>query len=179
MFSAFIAIPAAYFTFKLEGGADSTTIMIQALLQLFGTLLFVVIARYTKKLLNERFAFHDTDRNIDLMIMANVVAAVMVLAGFVFPMMKETLGIAALVIIVFIGIVQIRFGYRLLKLPDDLAGMLKPFCYSNIATGICIASLFLLIVGVLVSAISDLMLGTIFFSLAKQAGEAESDEMGI
>jgi hypothetical protein len=179
MFSAFVAIPAAYFTFRLEGSTDSATMMLRALLQVSGTLLFVVIARYMKKLLNVRFAFHDTDRNIDLMIMANVAAGVLVLAGFVYPPLKETLGIAALVIIVFLGIVQIRFGYRLLKLPDDLAGMLKPFCYSNIATGICIASVFLLLVGVVVSAISDLMLGTIFFSLARQAGEAESDEGGI
>lgn len=179
MFSAFIAIPAAYLTFKLEGRVDPPTVITQALLQVFGTLLFIVITRYLKKLLVTRFAFHDTDREIDLMIMANVAAGVIVLGGFAFPPLKETLGIAALVIIVFQGIVQVRFGYRLLKLPDNLSGMLRPFCYANMATGICIASVVLLIFGVVVSAISDLMLGTIFFSLAKQAGEAEADESGI
>jgi hypothetical protein len=40
------------------------------------------------------------------------------------------------------------------------------------ATGILIASVVLILVGVLVSAISDLMLGTIFFTIARQVKEA-------
>lgn len=34
-------------------------------------------------------------------------------------------------------------------------------------TGICIASVVLILVGVVTSAVSDLMLGTIFFNVAK------------
>jgi len=173
MISAFIALPLAYLTFKLESKSDVTTLTIQALLQIFGTALFVVITRYLKKLLNVHFAFHDADRYIDLMIMANVVAGVMVLIGLFFSPLKETLGIAAMVIVVFQGIVQIQFGYILLKLQDNLGGILKPFCYSNIATGICIASVVLILFGVVVIAISDLMLGTIFFNVAKQVRESE------
>jgi hypothetical protein len=135
-----------------------------------------VITRFLKKLLNEQYAFHDTDRQIDLMIMANVGAGVLVLVGLCFPPLKETLGIASMVVIVFLGIVQIQFGYRLLTLQNDLGGMLKPFCYSNMATGICIASVILIIVGVAVSAVSDLMLGTIFFNVAKFVREPVSDK---
>ena len=176
MFSAFIAIPLAYITLKLEGKADVTTVVLQASIQLFGTLLFVVITRFMKKLLNEQYHFHDTDRQIDLMIMANVGAGILVLVGLFFTPMKETLGIAAIVVMVLLGIVQVQFGYRLLKLQNDLGGMLKPFCYSNVITGIFIASVVLLIVGVVTSAISDLMLGTIFFSVAKLAREPGPDE---
>lgn len=178
MVSAFIALPLAYLTFKLEGKTDSTGPTVLALSQVFGTVLFVVITRYFKKLLNVHFAFFDTDRQIDLMIMANIGAGMLVLAGLFFTPLKETLGIAVMVILVFQGIVQIQFGYRLQKLQNNLGGMLKPFCYTNIATGICIASVVLIFVGVVVSAVSDLMLGTIFFSVAKLVREPDSNIMG-
>ena len=175
MLSAFIALPLVYFTFKLESSADLTSLTIQALLQVFGAVLFVVITRYMKKLLNVQFAFHDTNKQIDLMIMANVVAAVLVLVGLFSPPLKETLSIAAMVVVVFQGIIQIQFGYKLLKLENNLGGMLKPFCYANMLTGICVASVVLIIVGVVVSAISDLMLGTIFFNVAKMVKSVETN----
>lgn len=43
MFSAFIAIPFAYLTFKLEGKLDVVNLAIRAAMQLFGTVLFIVI----------------------------------------------------------------------------------------------------------------------------------------
>src|SRR5450631_4072035 len=95
MFSAFIAIPFSYLTYKLEGNTDVTTVALQASLQLFGTVLFIVITRFLKKLLNEQYAFHDTDRQIDLMIMANVGAGVLVLVGLCFRPLKEAIGIAS------------------------------------------------------------------------------------
>lgn len=167
MMSAFMALPQTYLVFRLGSAEDSRSIIIQMVVQLFGIILFSVITLCLKRLLNTRFRFHATDRQIELMIMANVTAGILVLVGMNLVQYKETLGIAAMVILVFQGIVQIQFGYRLLKLGDDLAGMLKPFCYANMATGICIASLLLMLVGVVVSAISDLMLATIFFNIAK------------
>ena len=41
------------------------------------------------------------------------------------------------------------------------------------ATGVCVASLVLILVGVVLSAISDLMLATIFFNIANELKEAE------
>lgn len=175
IFSAFIALPLVYLTFRLESEADLTALTLQTILQVFGIVLFVVITRYMKKLLNVQFAFHDADKQIDLMITANVVAGVLVLAGLLFSPLKETLGIAAMVVMVFLGLVQIQFGYRLLKMQNNLGGMLNPFCYVNILTGLCVASVVLIIVGVVVSAISDLMLGTIFFNSAKMLKSVEEN----
>jgi hypothetical protein len=79
-----------------------------------------------------------------------------------------------LAIIVAQGVVQAHFGYKLLKLPNDLGGMLKPFCYVNMATGILMATIILIPVGIVVSAISDLMLGTIFFNMGKLVRNYES-----
>jgi hypothetical protein len=78
---------------------------------------------------------------------------------------------------VFAGIVQIQLGFKLLKLENNLGGLLKPFCYMNMATGICVASIVLILVGAVVSAISDLMLATIFFNVAKQLKKAKQSKL--
>jgi hypothetical protein len=167
MISAFASIPVAYLSWKLEGRIDFTATFIQTVIQLTAILIFLTINLYLKKLLNAYFKFHDTDKSIDWMIKANVVAGILIVIGLHSTQLKDTFGIAALLIMIAQGIVQIQFGYKLLKLQDNLGGMLKPFCYVNMATGICIASVVLILVGILVSAISDLMLGTIFFTMAK------------
>ena len=41
------------------------------------------------------------------------------------------------------------------------------------ATGVCVSSLVLILVGVVLSAISDLMLAAIFFNIAKELKEVE------
>ncbi len=178
MVSAFASIPLAYLAFKLEGDAEQAAAMGLLTIQVVGVLLFVVILLLLKKYLKHFFGFQQTNRSIDVMILSNVVASVCVIGGLFIPPFKEIAGIAALALMVFGGVVQIRFGYQLLKLPDSLGGMLKPFCYLNMATGICQATVVLVLVGVVVSAISDLMLATIFFTLGshfKTGGQAEKN----
>jgi hypothetical protein len=171
MTSAFASLPAVYLSWKLEGRVDATATMIQTVILLIGMLLFVSITLYLKKLLHARFGFNATDRNIDVMIKLNVVAGILATGSLYFTTARETIGIAVVILMVAQGFVQAGFGYKLLKLPDDLGGMLKPFCYANIATGIMVASIVLLLVGVVISAIADLLLGTIFFHLARLTGE--------
>lgn len=179
MISAFASIPLAYLAFSLEGQADSTDTLILAILQGAGTLLFVAITLFLKRFLNGIFSFHATDKSINLMIVANVVAGIFIVGGMYVSQIKEIVGIAALVIMVFQGIVQLQFGYTLLKLQNNLDGLLKPFCYLNMVTGICVASIVLIVVGIVVSAISDLMLATIFFNTAKQLKAAEINRSEI
>jgi hypothetical protein len=168
MLSAFASIPMAYLGFKLEGQVDPTGTLILATMQVLGVLLFVAITFLLKSLLNRLFSFHDTDKSIDVMIMANAAAGIFIIGGVYFSQIKETADIVVFVLMVFHGIIQLLFGYKLLKLQHRLGGLLKPFCYLNMATGLCVASIVLILVGVVVSAISDLMLATIFFNLSKQ-----------
>ena len=167
MASAFLTLPLVYLSFKLEGRIDVKATVIQALIQTFGTFLFVAIILYLKKLLNSLFNFHDTDRNLDLMIVTGAVTGIISPVALYAPPLKASVEQAVIIILIVQGIVQLQFGYKLLKLPGDLGGMLKPFCYANIATGIFLASIVLIPLGILASAISDLMLGTIFLSVAK------------
>ncbi|MBP1728496.1 MAG: hypothetical protein H6Q56_869 [Deltaproteobacteria bacterium] len=175
MISAFFTLPLMYLSYRLEGRLDATASIIQTTMQLAGTLLFVALLLYFRKLLHARFIFHDTDRSIGLMIKAGVIAGILTVVSLYVTSLKETTALAVIVILVAQGVVQVQFGYKLLKLPDDLGGMLKPFCYANMATGIMIASVVLFPVGVLVSAISDLMLGTIFFNIARRTKEPDLD----
>jgi len=149
---------------------DSYADFIQTLIQTFGTLLFVAIVLYLKKFLNAAFDFYVTDRNIDLMVMASIGTGVLSIGVFSFPAFKEPLQSAVIVVLIAMGIVQAQFGFRLLKLPDNLGGLLKPFSYANMVTGIFLASVVLMPLSIIVSALSDLMLGTIFFNMATLAG---------
>jgi hypothetical protein len=176
MISAFVSVPMAFYAFKLEGQAGATDTFILATMQGAGTLLFVTITVFLKRFLNSLYNFHDTDRNIDLMIMANVVAGIFVVGGMYVSQIKEIVSVAALVLMVFQGIVQLQFGYKLLQLQNGLGGLLKPYCYLNMTTGVCVASIVLIVVGVVVSAISDLMLATILLNVAKQLKEAELNQ---
>jgi hypothetical protein len=167
MASAFFTLPLVYLSFKLEGRIDLEAAVIQTIIQIFGTVLFVAIILYLKKLLNSLYNFHDTDRNIDLMIVTGAVTGIISTVALYALSLKESVEYAVIVILILQGIMQLQFGYKLLKLQDDLGEMLRPFCYVNMATGILLASIVLIPLGILASAISDLMLGTIFFGVSK------------
>lgn len=167
--SSFITIPVAYLSWKLEGRIDAKAVLIQSSIQVLGILLFLAITLCLKRLLNSSFRFHEVDKEIGWLIKTNVLAGIITIASLQATDLKDTFGLAAIILIVAQGIVQVRFGHRLLKLNDPIGGMLKPYCYLNMATGVCITSLILILVGMVVSAVSDLMLGTIFFYMASKS----------
>jgi hypothetical protein len=82
----------------------------------------------------------------------------------------EVLTVAALI---GFGILSIMFGTRLLRLSGDLYGLLKPFCYVTIGSGICLVTVFLLPVAILTGAVADVILGVIFFRAAEQTPQDE------
>jgi len=141
--------------------------MINTGIQVFGTVIFVAITILLKKFLNKAFAFHLTDKVIGLMIKINVVIGAVSIISLYVKAIQESMSGFIFIMIVIQGIMQIVFGYKLLKLPNKLSGTLKPYCYMNIATGIFLASIALIPLGLLLGAISDVMLGTIFFQASK------------
>jgi hypothetical protein len=173
MASAFLTIPLEFLFSALEARTDVGATVLETIIQIFGTLLFLAITLYSKRLLNCIFNFHHADRNIDLMIITGIVAGVLSVAGIYVTPLKESIGYAGIGILMVQGIVQAQFGYKLFKLPYDLGGMLKPFCFANIATGILLATIVLIPFGIVVSALSDLMLGTIFFKISACVRDVE------
>lgn len=191
MLSAFISIPLSYVAYLIETRQTDSLVLlgyqlnpeysnlILTVVQIGGTLLFSAILLYLKTLLSRVLKFQSVNRNIDLMILANITIGIFSVSSLYLPQIKEPAGMATLILTVFMGMVQIQFGYKLLRLPITLGGLLKPFCLLNIATGVCEASLVLILVGVVVSAVGDLMLGTIFFNVSKQLKQLKSVEIAV
>jgi len=173
MASAFLTIPLEYVSSVLGARTDMEATLFQTILQIFGTVLFLVIMLYIKRLLNCIFNFRLTDKTIELMIIAGIVTGALSIAGLYVTPFKEAISYAGIGFIMAQGILQAQFGFKLFKLPYDLDGMLKPFCYANIATGIFLATIVLIPFGIIASALSDLMLGTIFFKISACVRDVE------
>lgn len=61
---------------------------------------------------------------------------------------------------------------RLLRLSGNLYGLLKPFSYTQIVSGICFITVFLSPVGIIAGAAADVILGVIFFRAGEQPPSA-------
>jgi hypothetical protein len=176
MLSAVITLPLVYLSFRLEGRIDPAAQLVETAIQVVGVVIFVAVTVLLKRFLNSTCRFHLADRLIDVMIKANIVICVMVILSLYLKPLQESLSVFIVLMVVALGIVQALFGVRLLKLHDDLGGMLKPYCYLNMATGILSASVVLIPGAILLGAIADVMLGTIFFQAARRATAPMSED---
>jgi hypothetical protein len=166
--NAIFAIPSIAMSWFLDtiGGAGAK--LSQAILTLvsLGLFLYVIIA--LRKLLNSRFQFHDVDIYISLLIWGNVVLAILSLLSLGSRRLDWAMGILSIIAFIVFGILSIMFATRLMRLSNNLYGLLKPFSYTNIVSGICFITVFLSPVGIIAGAVADVILGVIFFRTAEQ-----------
>jgi hypothetical protein len=166
--NAIFAIPSIAMSWFLETKSGAGAKLSQAILTLVSLGLFLYVIISLRKLLNYRFQFHQADIYISLLIWGNVILtalSLLVLGNQEFERFMNVLSIVSLIIL---GILAIMFATRLQRFPGDLYGLLKPFCYTTIASGICFITVLLAPVGVIVGAVSDVILGIIFFRAAEQ-----------
>jgi hypothetical protein len=134
-----------------------------------------------RALLNERFAFHEVDALVWLLIAGilaiSIIGAVgktvtVLLAGRALPI---AIGFAVLVILIALplSIVGIVFAVKLLRLRDDLWGLLKPFAYVQMAACILLATILLAPIGGLVDAVATFLMGMILLRADRGAQEVE------
>jgi len=168
MTSAIFSIPSIAMSWFLEEMGGEGAKLSQAILTLVSLGLFLYVIISLKKLLNYRFKFHQVDIYISLLIWGNVILSALSLLALVSQGFESLMNILSIVSFIFIGILAIMFGTRLLQFPGNLFGLLKPFCYTTIASGICFITVFLASVGIIVGAVSDVILATIFFRAAEQ-----------
>jgi hypothetical protein len=102
------------------------------------------------------------------MIWGNVALAILNLLSLGSGQMESFMEILTVAALIVFGILSIMFGTRLLRLSGNLYGLLKPFCYLTIGSGICLVTVFLLPVAILAGAVADVILGVIFFRAAEQ-----------
>jgi hypothetical protein len=166
MANAIMTIPWFIMTFMLGEKSGLWPKVANGAMQVTSTAIFVFVVLTLRILLNRRHSFQGINVIIDWMVKANIVITVVSLAGIASREIAEATGVLALILIVPLGVLQLVMGLRLQQLPNDLNGLLRPFCYLNMITGISLASIILIPVGVIIGAVCDIMLGTIFFQAA-------------
>ena len=166
MLNALLTIPWFIVTFLLTDREWAWLKLAEAFMQTSSVLIFIFTSLSLKKLLNIAHGFHETDRHILWLIKLNFVLLAVSLTGLISPSFASSAGIVSLLFVVPLGVVQLLLGVKLQKLPSDLGGLLRPYCYLNMVTGFSLAAIILLPLGILTGAIADIMLGTIFFQSA-------------
>lgn len=171
MASAILGIPLVILSYHFSENKDIAPIVFLTVMQLAGLCLFTYLYSFLKKFLNQKFAFHETDNYIDFLVMTNIFVTLAGISGYFLPDLRDPLEMFSLLLIISFGTAQIFFGIKLLKLSDSPQEILKPFCFLSILTGIFIATIVLLPIASLTGAITDVMLGTIFFQASESSEE--------
>ena len=161
--SAVIVLPSILGTLILDWIAKDYPIAkaLIAVFQLFGLAVSIYLLYILRRLLNDRYDFHKTDNLITALIWFNAVFTGLGILGLISEL-EIVAGILVMILFVPFAILDILFAVRLLKLNDDLFGLLKPFAYTKIAAGICGATIILAPLGMLISTASIFIMGMIF-----------------
>ncbi len=170
--NAVLTVPTIALGFLLDYLARSSPV--GNILQIALSILFCALAVYIlyvfKNLLNVRYQFHIANNIILVLIWINIIFTITGLPKYLMPgvgTVKLTSEIIGAVLFYLLGIITIIFGVKLLKLKDDLFGLLKPFAYINIVSGVCIISILLLPIGLLCAVTAYIIQGIIFLRAAE------------
>ena len=128
-----------------------------------------------RTMLNDRFAFHKADTAIMVLIWTHVVFVVLGLvdlsAGAIglTDQFVSALSVATLVLFVPFCLITIALGVTVLKLQDDLFGLLRPYAYTTMASGALGATIILSPLGLLAAVVALVMLGMIFLRAQRES----------
>lgn len=140
------------------------------------TMAYTVISVYAllmfKKLLNERFEYHDLDLLIYISIWWVIVFEITGLGLRFFAIAlwdtnRILIGVVYLVFLtasmVTIGIVDILIAVKLLRIKEVFSEYIRAFAYISMATGICEVSVLLTPIALLLAPFTWIILALIFF----------------
>ncbi len=176
MASAVSSLPLFLLSLRFEGRHDDLARTVQLLLQAGGTGIFVALTILFRGFLVRNCLFRQADAMITGLIVLNLVYAVASSIGLLIPRLEEQLPPILAPLVILLGIAQAGLGMRLFALEHDLGGMKRPYCWLNIITGICLASLLLIPLAIVASAVGDVMLGTIFFQQARRLSLSQGSD---
>jgi len=171
--SAVLLIPEIGLAVILEFVRSDLKVII-APIHVANLLIGIYILYMFRKLLNRVFGFHKTDVIITILILIDIVSfiiGIVELGGSMFGLELRAdydLSISMSVLFVY-SIVTIVFAATLLKLKDDLFGLLRPYAYMSIASGVCGATVILAPIGVVAAVVALAMQGMIFLRARREA----------
>ncbi len=128
--------------------------------QAVGKLVGIYVLFMFRRLLNERHSFHNADTLINALICCYAAA---VLIGAVDLVLNPQFSVMLALPIIdgLSSLISIVYAIRLLKLESNLSGLLKPYVYSMIASGVCGATIVLGEYGRPIFMVSLILLGMI------------------
>ena len=166
--NALFTVPAVALSFYLESMEGTEARFAQAVLIVASLGLFVFILSSLRQLLNLRFRFHDVDIYISYLLWGNLSLSLFLFLALANKEFESAVSILSVMAYIFFGILSILFGKRLLRLPYSLYGLLKPYSYITVLSGACFVTIILIPLGILTGAITDFILGVVFFRAAEQ-----------
>ncbi|HPR65096.1 MAG TPA: hypothetical protein PK014_12850 [Thermoanaerobaculia bacterium] len=128
--------------------------------------------------LHDRFQFHAVDTLIPLIIAGSCLIFIILSAGRIVTTPEEIrLKILFIIALVLVGIptsiLGIIFAVKLLGLPDNLHGLLKPYAYLTIISMVFFLTIILGFLGAIVAAVTDILLGMIYLRSNRPPDEVE------
>ena len=145
---------------------DITSKVFALLVSIVWIYLFVIF----KLFLNYRFEFYNVNRYINILIILTII---MFGVSLFLPQGSEEFNSIMIVYFSFLvlyGIVTIIFGKKLLSIPVYYKHM-KFFAWINIISGVCLASVVLLVFAIPLGFVSGLIMALIFFTAANELKE--------
>jgi hypothetical protein len=131
--------------------------------QAVGMLVGIYVLFMFRRLLNERHNFHKADTLIYGLIFCYAAAPLIGAAGLVLDPQLSSMNALTIIygIYVLSSLISIVYAIRLLKLESNLSGLLKPYVYSTIASGVCGVTIVLGEYGRPIFMVSLILLGMI------------------
>lgn len=162
---AIIIVPATVLDLIVQSTVYSNPVF--NILVAFFTIILATLGVYVlymfRNLLNERHNFHETDTLITLLIGFEIIIhAIKFFVNLIPSITGSTTTILAILVVPW-GIIHIIFAIQLLKLSDNLSGLLKPYVFVNMGGGILMVTVILLPFSLPFFIAGSIMLGIIFF----------------
>lgn len=165
------------FTEELKGEKNFVLTATTMALSFIYLVIFIIIFINLKNLLNKDLGITSLDFLIKLVVGSNVTLTsfFIIIMPFQiaentmpFQTIESTIAIICTVLLIPYGILHTIFGVKIFKLDNGIFGWRKSFSIFTILTGISLATIILLPLGLITSMISNILLAFVFFSAVKK-----------
>jgi len=147
---------------------------IEVVVDVVSITLFICLMLRVKQFLNQNLNFHETDNLVDTIIRVNAVIVGIDLISIVVEPLESLVLWLSIIAMIGLGVVGTVFAIKLLALPQDAFGLLKPYAYTMMAASILSATVILIPFGILAGIASSIILAILFFRASEQAQPAQT-----
>ena len=114
--------------------------------------------------------FHDAEKLLNILVGLTIASAVIQAVVFIFENIAVFSSLLSFALLIPFGVVSIMLGLRLLQLRDTLFGLHSAVSYLFIFVGVTVASIVLLLPGIILGIILDVLLGVLLIQASTTHG---------